>query len=125
MKQGIVLFGHGSRNPDWAAPFEAIRDEIERQQAGTEVELAFLELMAPTLPEAVGRLAARGVGQISVIPVFISTGSHVREDLPRLVAQALTTHPALDIRVAAPLGEAPEMLRAMAQYALVPVSREA
>lgn len=118
MKQGIVLFGHGSRNADWALPFEAIRREIAQQQPEAAVELAFLELMQPSLPDAITALAGRGVARVSVIPVFISAGSHVREDLPRLVDEALARNPGLDISVAEPLGEAPAMLQAMAQYAL-------
>jgi len=122
MKQGIVLFGHGSRNAEWALPFEAIREEVRRQQPDTPVELAFLELMQPDLKGAVKALKDQGVGRVSVIPIFISTGSHVREDLPKLIEDALEVHPGLEIRVAAPLGEAPEMLRAMAAYALTPFS---
>ncbi len=118
MKQGIVLFGHGSRNADWAAPFESIRREISQQQPEAVVELAFLELMQPTLPDAITVLATRGVGKVAVIPVFISAGSHVREDLPLLVAEAQARNPGLQINVAEPLGEAPDMLQAMAQYAL-------
>ena len=121
MKQGIVLFGHGSRNADWALPFEAIRREIMQHQPDTPVELGFLELMQPTLPDAVVKLAALGVGKVAVVPVFISAGSHVREDLPRLVEEALSRSPGLDISIADPLGDAPEMLRAMAQYALTAV----
>lgn len=121
MKQGIVLFGHGSRNAEWALPFEAIRQEIRRQQPDTPVELAFLELMQPALPEAINALSNQGVDRVSVIPVFISTGNHVRVDLPKLIAEALVAHPGVEVRVAAPLGEAPEMLRAMAAYALMPL----
>lgn len=118
MKQGIVLFGHGSRQPEWAQPFYAIRREIERQQPDATVELAFLELMQPGLGEAIAALAGRGVARIVVVPVFISAGSHLREDLPVLVSQAQAAFPQLNIEVAAALGEAPHMLQAIAQYAL-------
>ena len=123
MKQGIVLFGHGSRNPDWAAPFQAIKREIAQQQPEAIVELAFLELMQPTLPDAIAQLATRGVDSVVVVPVFISVGSHIREDLPRLVDEALARTPGLDVSVAEPLGEAPAMLQAMARYALSPVRK--
>jgi sirohydrochlorin cobaltochelatase len=123
MKQGIVLFGHGSRNPEWAAPFQAIKREITQQQPQAIVELAFLELMQPSLPDAIAQLAAQGVGSAVVVPVFISVGSHIREDLPRLVDEALARTPGLDISVAEPLGEAPAMLEAMARYALSPVRK--
>lgn len=123
MKQGIVLFGHGSRNPEWAAPFQAIKREIAQQQPEAIVELAFLELMQPSLPDAIAELAARGVDSVVVVPVFISVGSHIREDLPRLVDEALVRTPGLAVSVAEPLGEAPAMLQAMARYALSPVRK--
>lgn len=118
MQRGVVLFGHGSRNPAWSEPFQLLREEIERQQPGVPVELGFLELMAPNLPDAIGRLAAAGVKEVTVVPVFISAGSHVREDLPRLIAEAEQHYPELRISVVPALGEAPEMLAAMARYAL-------
>lgn len=118
MKQGIVLFGHGSRNPAWAEPFQSLRKEIERQQPEARVELGFLELMEPSLPDAIGRLAAGGAEEVVVVPLFISAGSHVREDLPELIAAARAAHPGLQVRTVPSLGEAPEMLAAMARYAL-------
>ncbi|HTJ96629.1 MAG TPA: CbiX/SirB N-terminal domain-containing protein [Rhodocyclaceae bacterium] len=118
MKQGIVLFGHGSRNPEWAVPFQAIRQEIARQQPDAMVELGFLELMQPTLSDAIAKLAANGADEVVIVPVFISAGSHVREDLPRLAKEAMALQPQLKVRVAPSLGEAPEIIAAMAQYAI-------
>jgi sirohydrochlorin cobaltochelatase len=124
MKRGVVLFGHGSRNPAWAEPFQALRKEIARQQPDTLVELGFLELMEPGLPDAIGRLVAAGAQDIVVVPIFISAGNHVREDLPQLLAAAMERHPGLKVRVVPALGEAPEMLAAMAHYALQTADQE-
>jgi sirohydrochlorin cobaltochelatase len=118
MKRGIVLFGHGSRNPTWAEPFVALREEVSRQQPDALVELGFLELMEPSLPDAIATLAKAGANEVVVVPVFISAGSHVREDLPRLAEAAMQAHPGLSVRMTASLGESPEMLAAMASYAL-------
>jgi sirohydrochlorin cobaltochelatase len=118
MKHGIVLFGHGSRNPAWAEPFRLLQEEIARQQPDALVRLGFLELMEPSLPAAIASLAEAGVNEVVVVPVFISAGTHVREDLPRLAAEAMETYPHLQVRVVPALGEAPEMLAAMAGYAL-------
>ena len=49
MKEGIVLFAHGSRDPEWAQPFERIAAELRDEFL---VELAYLERMKPTLEEA-------------------------------------------------------------------------
>ena len=118
MKRGIVLFGHGSRNPAWAEPFQLLREEIARQQPDALVTLGFLELMTPSLPAAIASLAELGVNDVVIVPIFIAAGSHVREDLPRLAAEAMRAHPGLQVRMVPSLGEAPEMLAAMAGYAL-------
>lgn len=118
MKRGIVLFGHGSRNPAWAEPFLLLKSEVARLQPDALVELGFLELMEPSLPAAIAKLADAGVAEVVIVPVFISAGSHIREDLPRLAEEAMSAHPGLRVRTVPSLGEAPEMLQAMASYAL-------
>jgi sirohydrochlorin cobaltochelatase len=116
--KGIVLFGHGSRTAEYVRPFERIQAAIKARDEGTPVELGFLELTRPTLDEAIDRLAARGVTRIVVVPVFIGPGRHVLKDLPQLAANAMERNPGLAIELAAPIGEAEEVVDAMARYAL-------
>lgn len=122
--KGIILFGHGARNPEWAAPFHRVRNALQQQAPTLVVELAFLELMQPSLPEAVATLADLGVREIAIVPLFISAGSHIREDLPRLAAEAMASDPGLTITIAAPLGDASAMIDAMASYAVNQISPE-
>ncbi|MDD5174958.1 MAG: CbiX/SirB N-terminal domain-containing protein [Sterolibacterium sp.] len=116
--KGILLFGHGARNPDWAAPFHRIRDAILKYQGDARVEMGFHELMRPTLDEGIDSLVAQGVSQIVIVPIFMAGGSHVRKDLPLMVEAAMDRHPGLAIDLAEPVGEAPEVIDAMANYAL-------
>ncbi len=118
MSTGIILFGHGARNPDWAEPFHRIRASILRRAPRTSVELGFLELMRPTLDEAIDTLVAQGVQRISIVPIFMAAGSHVKKDLPQLAATAMDRHPGVTIDIAAPVGEAAPVIDAMADYAL-------
>lgn len=118
MKRGIILFGHGARNPDWAAPFERIRQAILAREAETAVEFAFLEYLSPDLATSVQLLADQGARDVVVIPVFISSGLHVRENLPQLLAEARWQHPQIRFALAEPLGEAAAMIEAIAAYAL-------
>lgn len=117
VRNGIVLFGHGARAPEWAAPMERARDRLRSQAAADEVELAFLEFMAPTLPAALDELAQRGVARIDVIPMFLAQGGHLKRDLPALLDEARARHPQLDIRLAPAVGEAESVIAAMADYA--------
>ena len=114
MKEGILLFAHGSRDPEWARPFERISQELARKLPQAVVCTSYLEQMAPTFDEAVAALAAAGVGSIRIVPLFFAQGGHVKHDLPRLVARAAAARPTLNIRLEAPIGEQPEVIAAIA-----------
>ena len=116
--KGILLFGHGAKNPEWAAPFVAIRAAILAHDSSVLVEFGFLELMRPTFDEGVDLLVARGATSIVVVPIFMAAGTHINKDLPQLAAQAMDRHSTLAITLAAPVGAAPAVLAAMADYAL-------
>lgn len=120
--RGILLFGHGSRSPEWARPFHAIREVIAAKSPGLPVALGFLEAMRPTLDEGIAELVAAGAGEIDIVPVFLASGNHILRDLPQLAAAAMERHSGLVIRVAAPAGEAPLVIEAMAAYALQAVN---
>ena len=51
----IILFAHGARDPEWAAPFVIIRRQLQAARPDAQVELAFLELRTPWLGGAVGQ----------------------------------------------------------------------
>lgn len=111
MKQALILFAHGSRDAQWAQPFEALRAALAPH---CDVELAYLELMAPTLEEAVARLAARGARRVRVVPVFLGQGAHLKRDLPALAAAAGARHPGLQIALESAIGERPDVIAALA-----------
>lgn len=81
-RHGIILFGHGARDPRWAEPFERLAAKL-RALRGDPVSLAFLELMTPDLPAAVAAQAADGCDAITVVPVFFGQGGHVRRICPK------------------------------------------
>ena len=116
--KGILLFGHGARNPEWAQPFHRIRDAILARQPEALVEPGFLELMRPTFDEGIDCLVRQGAAEIVVVPIFMAAGSHVKKDLPQMAADAMGRHAGLVITLAAPVGEAEPVLAAMAEYAL-------
>lgn len=114
---GIVLFAHGSRDPGWRTPIEAVRTEIERSRPGAQVRCAYLELCEPTLAQAVQSLLAEGVHSLSVVPMFLGTGRHAREDLPLLIAALQAEHAGLPIALQRAVGEDPRLTALMAQIA--------
>ncbi len=117
VKPGLILFAHGARDPRWAAPFEAVHARVRSMRPGTEVRLAYLELMTPDLPTAIDELRAAGCRSIEVLPMFLGTGGHLRRDLPALLDQVRQRHPTLTIALHAAVGEQPDVIEAMAQAA--------
>lgn len=116
--RALVLFAHGARAASWAAPFERLRDINRERLPDTEVALAFLELMEPRLPEVVSGLAARGVLDVTVVPVFLGQGGHLLRDLPLLADELRAAHPALQLKVAGAVGEDAAVLAAMSDYCI-------
>lgn len=114
----VVLFAHGSRDPLWRAPIDAVAREIERQSPATVVRCAFLELMAPDLGETVDALVRQGHASIRVLPMFLGVGRHAREDLPALMAALRQKHPGVLLDLQPAIGEQAEMTRCMARIAL-------
>jgi sirohydrochlorin cobaltochelatase len=117
VKQGLLLFAHGARDRAWAAPFEDVAARLRAGAPAVPVELAFLELMAPTLAEAGDRLVAAGCRAVDVVPLFLGAGGHVRRDVPDLVARLVAAHPTVVWRLRPPIGEAEEVVAAMAAAA--------
>ena len=113
MSVGIVLFAHGSRDREWARPFEQLAAQLSAKVTGPVV-LAYLELMRPPLDEAISMLANKGATSIRVVPVFLGQGAHVKEDLPRLVERARKSHPQVAITLEPPIGEQPALIDAIA-----------
>ena len=115
---GIILFAHGSRDPLWRAPMEAVRQQIEAQSASAAVRCAYLELCVPSLPDAVQELLTENAGHITnitVVPMFLGTGKHAREDLPVLVQALRKAHPGVQFHVQPAIGENPRMTALMAE----------
>ena len=122
---GIVLFGHGARDPRWAEPFERLADKLRAARGATAgpVSLAFLELMTPDLPAAIAEQVAGGCVEITVVPVFFGQGGHVRRDLPNVIDVCRATHPGVEIRCAVAVGEDDVVLDAIVQYCLQEAGR--
>jgi sirohydrochlorin cobaltochelatase len=116
--KGIILLGHGSRDPLWRQPMEAVASRVAALQPDLPVRCAYLELEPPTLADAARDLARAGVASVSITPMFLGSGKHVREDLPVLVEALRHAHPALHFELRAAIGDDPRVLDLLARLAL-------
>ncbi|MDR1310460.1 MAG: CbiX/SirB N-terminal domain-containing protein [Burkholderiaceae bacterium] len=118
LRKGMVLLAHGARHPEWASPFQRMRQLLIAKQPDLLVELAFLSFMPPDLPTAIDRLAEQGADTVTVVPLFMGQSGHVLRDLPPMMEQARQTHQALLLRLADAAGEDEDVLEALVMYCL-------
>ncbi len=115
---GLILFAHGARDPRWALPFQAVAERIAQQRPKLHLRLAYLELMTPGLAQAGAELSAAGCTRVDVLPMFLGTGGHLRQDLPPMIESLRERHPSVQWRLHQAVGEQPLVREAMAASAL-------
>lgn len=109
---GFIVFAHGSRVE---SANQAVRDAAAQMAASGQhvVEAAFLELGTPDLAAAAGLLIARGAERIVVIPYFLTLGTHMQRDLPRLARDASHAHGDIEMQITLPLDGHPALVQAL------------
>jgi len=110
----VILFAHGAREREWALPFERLRERL--RASGLRVELAYLGSMPPALEQAAAVLVREGRKRVTIVPMFLAQGGHLKDDLPKLVGALRAEHAGVQFEVTPALGDAPEMLDAMTAW---------
>lgn len=116
--RGIILFAHGSRDPLWSQPMEAVAERTRQLDPQALVRCAYLELTAPDLPACAAELVASGVQSITIVPMFLGVGKHAREDLPHLVADLQHRYPGVAWQLQGAIGEDARVTDLLARIAL-------
>jgi len=114
----IILFAHGSRDPLWHKPIQAVAERITQRSPHTVVRCAYLELTEPDLPHVANALASEGATSLCVVPMFLGVGRHAREDLPQLIQAIKAEHPTITIECQPAIGEQDALIDLVANIAL-------
>ena len=110
----VILLAHGARDPDWARPLEAVRDQLRSE--GIRTELAYLEIMTPSLEEAAQLVAREGIKTVTIVPLLLGQGKHLKHDMPAMIANLKRNRPNVEFRIIPALGDEPEILDAIAAW---------
>ena len=114
--KAIVLFGHGARDARWREPFDHLVHLWKAQHPDTQVELAFLEIMEPSLEQAITTLVSAGAQAIVVVPVFFGQGGHLRNDFPVLLSACQDKFPNVALSTTPAVGEDEAVLQAIIEF---------
>ena len=117
-ERGTILLAHGSRDPLWRQPMEAVAERIRQLAPAIQVRCAYLEITAPDLAASTADLVQRGVSFITIVPMFLGIGKHARDDLPVLLAALKASHPQVSFVLRPAIGEEARMIELLARIAL-------
>jgi len=103
-KRAVLLLGHGSKLSEANETLRKVAASVESSGGYDVVLPAFLQLEEPGIPEAVESLVSRGFTDITVMPYFLYTGAHVRDDIPAELEAARARHPEVCFTMTESLG---------------------
>ena len=116
MRTALLLIAHGSRQAEANDDLRHVAAELERRGQAIVVS-AFLELAEPDIAVGGRRCVARGAERVVLVPYFLSAGVHVRRDLAEARARLAERSPAVEFRLAEPLGRHPLLVDVVAERA--------
>jgi sirohydrochlorin ferrochelatase len=108
----LLAVAHGSKHPAATAAIKALATEVERLAPVLDIQVAFVQDAAPSLPAA---LDAAGP-DVVIVPLLLSTGYHLTTDIAgaaTAIDTAITAGGRLAPRVAGPLGPDPLLVTAL------------
>ncbi len=109
-REGILLVGHGTRDPAGIAEFHATAALITELANGRPLAPCFLELATPSIAEGIEQLVTNGATRIVVVPLLLFSAGHAKRDIPAAVAAAAASYPDVTIGQTAALECNPQIL---------------
>src|SRR5688572_6206655 len=109
---GVMICGHGSRDPHAIAEFAALADALRLRFSDWPLEHGFLEFARPIIPEGLDRLVAKGVRHVLAVPGMLFAAGHAKNDIPSVLNAYRSARPGLRIDYGRELGLDAKMLSA-------------
>ncbi|MCS7045699.1 MAG: CbiX/SirB N-terminal domain-containing protein [Gemmataceae bacterium] len=117
MTTALLLIAHGSRNPEANEDLAHVARELRRRDLYPIIEIAYLEIAQPTIPEGGRRCVEAGARRVILVPYFLSPGVHARDDLQAHRDQLAAAHAEAEFLVAEPLGRHPLLIEIVLERA--------
>jgi sirohydrochlorin cobaltochelatase len=100
----VLLIGHGTRLAAGVAEFQQLAEQVQQALPDRRCLSGFLELVEPSVSEALETLWQQGFRRITALPALLLAASHVKNDIPEIINAFQAEHPGLDITFGADLG---------------------
>ncbi|MBX6321789.1 MAG: sirohydrochlorin chelatase [Rhodospirillaceae bacterium] len=110
-KIGVMVCGHGSRDPEAISEFSAVAAGIAQRLPQFPVASGFLEFARPVIRDGLDSLRERGVSRILAVPGMLFAAGHVKDDIPSVLNTWQARH-GVRVDYGRDLGLDPKLLRA-------------
>jgi len=108
--KAVLLIAHGSRRAAANLDLVKLAEMLRERNLFPVIEISYLELAEPTIPEGAARCVASGANEVLMLPYFLSAGVHVQNDLEQYRTEFSTAYPETRFRLCSHLGLHPLML---------------
>ena len=112
----LIILAHGSRREESNQEIVELTNKVKTLTSSEfeQVEYAYLEVVSPSLPEAIDSCINNGATHITVFPYFLNSGNHVKRDIPEMVNTAKENYPQCSFKTSECIG----MIEKMPNYIL-------
>jgi sirohydrochlorin ferrochelatase len=109
--KALIILAHGSRREESNREIQQLSIEVTKI-AGKDykfIEYAYLELVEPTLIQAIEDVVAKGASDITIHPYFLNSGNHLKRDIPEIIRTAEGKYPESKFKISACIGMLEDM----------------
>jgi sirohydrochlorin cobaltochelatase len=110
-RPGILLVGHGTRDPLGTSQFFELGEQLQLQAGEIPVQPCLLELQQPDISTGIANLVQQGVDYVRVVPLLLFSAGHAKSDIPAAVRAAANCYHHLSFDFARPLSRHPAILK--------------
>ena len=117
----LIILAHGSRREESNLEIKTLSEKV-RILAGVEydaIDYAYLEVVEPSLPQAIDDCINNGSTKITVFPYFLNSGNHVKRDIPEMIKAAEDKYPDCIFKTSTCIGMLEDMPKLILQQARI------
>lgn len=117
MEKGLLVVGHGSRSLDAQDTFEEMVKKVREKVSYKIVEGAHMEICEPNIPTVVEKMVEKGTKEILIVPYFLYSGIHIKEDIPEIIEDLEKKYRDVIFKLGEPIGTEPLLADIIAKRA--------
>ncbi|MBR6756359.1 MAG: CbiX/SirB N-terminal domain-containing protein [Peptococcaceae bacterium] len=115
MKEAVLLLAHGSRRSEANEEWKNIWQLFTNRHPNLLVTGSFIEFAEPDLEGGVRLLIEQGAEKIYVVPLFLTVGNHLRQNIPERLQALREQYQGINLELTEHLGVDPLLIQIIEQ----------